>query len=580
MYKKTLMRMFSYLAAYRGRFVLSVAMALVYVLSSLYIPLLAGQAIDSLIGPGRVDFSLLTGRLAAILVTSLVCFLSQYILSRLNNTLVYSLSRNLRNDAFDKIGRLPFAYLDSHRQGDVVARVIGDVEQVADGLLLGFSQFLTAVLTIVLTIYYLFSLDWLMALVVILLSPLSLVVASFIARRTHKHFRKTAEKRSLQTDLTDEFITNTGEVICYNLQNQCQERFGRVNDEWAESSLKGTFYSSLVNPATRAVNSIVYACAALTGSLLVIAGRMSVGGLTSALSYATQYTKPFNDITGVVTELQNALVCASRIFALLDEDEVEDRGTLELPHGPLSVSFRNVFFSYVSGQDLIRDFSLDIESGRHVAIVGPTGAGKSTIINLLMRYYDADSGTILIDGIPIGQLKLSSLRLSFGSVLQDSFIRRATVRENIAMGRSFTDDQIIAACQKAHVHNIIMNLENGYDTMLDDDEGLLSAGERQLIAIARCMVALPNLLILDEATSSIDTRTEGLIQSSFNEMTRGRTSFVVAHRLSTIRNADIILVMKDGDIVESGRHDELLARGGFYSELYHSQYAKAGGQGR
>ena len=320
--------------------------------------------------------------------------------------------------------------------------------------------------------------------------------------------------RSLQTDLTDEFITSTPEVICYNLQSACQDKFNRVNEQWADSSLKGTFYSSLVNPATRAVNSIVYACAALCGSFLVLAGRLTVGGLVSALSYANQYTKPFNEITGVVTELQNALVCASRVFALLDEKEIVDEGKEELPEGALSVEFRNVCFSYTPGQNLIRNFSLKIGKGQHVAIVGPTGAGKSTIINLLMRYYEIDEGDILIDGISIKDIKLSSLRRSFGSVLQDSFIKSASVRDNITMGRDFSDEEVIEACKKAHVHNIIMRLENGYDTVLDDDEGLLSGGERQLIAIARCMIDLPNLLILDEATSNIDTRTEGLIQDS------------------------------------------------------------------
>ena len=573
MYKQTIKRCLSYLSNYRLEFFLSVLMAFIYVIASLYIPLLAGRAIDSLIGPGSVDFVSLSADAVRIFITAIVCFVSQYVLSRLNNRMTYRIARDVRNDAFRKIEVLPFSYLDSNRQGDIVSRIINDVEQLSDGLLLGFSQFFSASLTIVVTIYYLFSLDFIIALVVILVSPLSFLVAKFIASRTHRFFKSTAQMRSLQTDLTDEFITSSPEVICYNLQSACQDKFNRVNEQWADSSLKGTFYSSLVNPATRAVNSIVYACAALCGSFLVLAGRLTVGGLVSALSYANQYTKPFNEITGVVTELQNALVCASRVFALLDEKEIVDEGKEELPEGALSVEFRNVCFSYTPGQNLIRNFSLKIGKGQHVAIVGPTGAGKSTIINLLMRYYEIDEGDILIDGISIKDIKLSSLRRSFGSVLQDSFIKSASVKDNITMGRDFSDEEVIEACKKAHVHNIIMRLENGYDTVLDDDEGLLSGGERQLIAIARCMIDLPNLLILDEATSNIDTRTEGLIQDSFNRMMEGRTSFVVAHRLSTIRNADVILVMKDGDIVEAGNHEELLKKNGFYSELYRSQFA-------
>ena len=575
MYKETLKRCLFYLRRYTLEFVLSLLMAFVYVIASLYIPLAAGRAVDLLLGEGLVDFASLFSQLVLILITAAVCFFSQYLLSRLNNRIVYRLSGAMRADAFRKLQVLPFSCLDSHRQGDIVARIITDVDQVSDGLLLGFSQFFTAALTILVTVCYLFSLDFIIALVVILLSPLSLVVAAFIARKTHKHFKATAEKRSVQTDLTDEYISDSAEVICYNLQEACQKNFDSVNEAWAQSSWKGIFYSSLVNPVTRAVNSIVYACAAFSGSLLVLASRLTAGGLVSALAYANQYTKPFNDITGVITELQNAIVCASRVFSLLDEKEIEDSGTAVLSDGALDVEFRNVSFSYVEGQNLIKDFSLSIRKGQHVAIVGPTGAGKSTVINLLMRYYEAGSGSILIDGIPIRDIRLSSLRKSFGTVLQDSFIRNASVRDNVTMGRCFTDDEVIEACRKAHVHNIIMRLEKGYDTVLSDDEGLLSAGERQLISIARCMIDLPDLLILDEATSNIDTRTEQLIQKSFSAMTEGRTSFVVAHRLSTIRNSDIILVMRDGDIVEAGSHDELLAKGGFYHELYTSQFASA-----
>lgn len=569
----TLRRCLGYLRSYRGRFILSLACAIAQVASSLYIPLVAGRAIDLLLGPGEVDMQSLMIQLGQVLCLALVGLVAQYVLGLLNNSMCYGIARDIRDEAFSKIRRLPFSYLDSHSHGDIVSRVTSDVEQLADGLLIGFSQALTAIMTLAMTVFYLFSLDYIMALVVIILSPLSLLVATFIARRTHHFFADTARRRGEQTAMSDEYITQSMEVFSYGMAGRCQEAFDEVNGKWAAASQKGTFYSSLVNPCTRAVNSIVYAVSALTGSILVIMGRLSVGGLVSALSYATQFTKPFNEITSVITELQNALVCAKRVFSLIDEDELVDEGTGTLEGGAISIDFEHVSFSYSPDKELIKDFSLHVGPGEHVAIVGPTGAGKSTLVNLLMRYYEIDDGRILVNGMDQRDISLESLRQHFGTVLQDNYLMAGSARWNVSMGRPFSDTEVEDACRKAHVHSIIERLSDGYDTLLDDDAGLLSAGERQLLSIARCMIDLPSLLILDEATSSIDTRTERLVQEAFNQMMEGRTSFVVAHRLSTIRRADKILVLRDGAVVEMGRHEELLERGGFYSELYKSQFA-------
>lgn len=572
-YKGTIIRAAGYLKGRRAAFALSFVMAAISVAATILSPFYAGRAIDCLAAPGSVDTAGLVANLALMAAAAAAGLVSQYGLSRLNNTLAYTVSRNMRDEAFDKLNSLPFSYIDTHRQGDVVSRVMGDVDQVAEGLLLGFSQFFTSVLTILSTLCCLLLVDWRLALLVLALSPLSFLVAAFIASRTHRFFRLTAEKRALQTDQTDEIVSSGAEIISYDLAGHFKEEFASVNRDWADSSLKGTFFSSLVNPSTRAVNSIVYAAVALAGGLLAITGRISVGSMVSALSYAKEYTKPFNEITGVVTELQNALVCAARVFSLIDEESADDSGERSLPGGALSVEFEHVRFSYDPEKKLIEDFSLSVAPGKHVAIVGPTGAGKSTVINLLLRYYDTLAGDILIDRTPIRALSLESLRKSFGTVLQDTFLITGTVHDNIDMGRGLSRLQVEDAARRAHVHSIIMRLEEGYDTPLDDSTAKLSAGERQLLGIARCMAGLPDLLILDEATSSIDTRTERLIQDAFNTMMEGRTSFVVAHRLSTIRDADVILVMRDGKIVETGTHGELLAKGGFYRELHDSQFA-------
>ncbi len=572
MYKSTIKRVLSYVKPFKLIFFLSLFFTLVSASFSLYIPLLIGKAVDCFTLQNGVDFASLYRILFRILFSALLVFISQYFASRCNNSLSYKVSHRLRSDAFNHLHELPVTFFQNHSGGEVISRLTQDVDQVSDGLLLGFSQLFSGLVTIVGTLYFLFRVNYAVALVVVLLTPLSLFAASFIARRTHKMFHLQSERREKQTSFINEMIDGDIEIKCGGCEAEVLSAFDTLNEEWAESSLKATFFSSITNPSTRFVNSVVYAIVALSGALSALAGRITIGALTSALSYANQYTKPFNEISGVVTELQNALVSAMRVFAL-----IEERGEVEESSLPIKVSsgevvFDDISFSYEEDKPLIKDFSLRVKGGEHIAIVGPTGAGKTTLINLLMRFYDVSDGTIRIDGTPIEGVSRKSLRSSFGMVLQETYLINASVWENIDLGRGFSKDEIKDAARKAHADTFINRLENGYDTILNDEGAALSAGERQLLCIARIMISLPEILLLDEATSSIDTRTEALIQSSFMTLMDKRTSFVVAHRLSTIERSDVILVLRDGNIVEMGSHKELLEKKGFYKELFDSQF--------
>lgn len=573
MYKNTLKRIASLVLKYKFSFTFSLICAFLYTLSSLVIPLITGKAIDFVIAEGNVDFQSLLRMLSIIALLALLSFISSYLMARLNNRISYLVSRRMRDLSFSKLSKLPLSYLDSHQTGDTLSRIVSDIDNLSDGLILGFSQLFTGIMTILGTLILLFNLSWILASVVLLVTPLSFFVASFISSRTNRMYRRMAEDRARQTECIDEMVRMDDEVKIYHGKRKAEEIFDKINEDYAASSFKATFFSSITNPSTRFVNSVVYALTALTGALLAINGRISVGLMTSALSYANQYTKPFNEITGVIAEFQNAIVSASRVFSLLDEKEEETEGEVEISSSEGDVAFDDVSFSYNKDQKLIENFSFKALSGRHVAIVGPTGAGKTTIINLLMRFYDADKGRILLDGKDITSINRQSVRRLFGMVLQDTYIRNATVRENILMGRSFSDEDVIKAARLSHAEGFIERLPDGYDTVLSDESSALSQGERQLLSIARIMLSLPPILILDEATSSIDTRTELLIQNSFSHLMQGRTTFSVAHRLSTIENADTILVMKDGAVIEMGDHKELLARKGFYYELYRSQFA-------
>lgn len=579
--KGTLKKVLKYVQRHGFFMVLSILFAAITVALTLYTPILIGDAIDLIVGKGQVDFA----GIAAILIKTGIIIgitaLIQWLMNTINNRITYHVVRDIRNEAFRKIEILPLSYIDAHPYGDIVNRVIADADQFADGLLMGFTQLFTGIVTILGTLFFLFSISWKIAIVVVIVTPLSLFIARFIANRTYRMFRVQSETRGQQTAFIDEMIGNQKVVQAFSHEGEALEEFDRINDRLADCSLRATFYSSLTNPCTRFVNSVVYAGVALAGALICIAtagavNPFTIGQLSACLSYANQYTKPFNEISGVVTELQNAFACASRLFELIEEEPQipEPADAVELADVKGSVELNDVSFSYVPDRKLIEGLNLSVKPGQRIAIVGPTGCGKTTIINLLMRFYDVNSGSITVEGTDIRNATRNSLRSSYGMVLQETWLRSGTIRDNIVMGKpDATDEEIIAAAKASHAHSFIKRLPQGYDTVINEDGGSLSQGQKQLLCITRVMLCLPPMLILDEATSSIDTRTEIKIQDSFAKMMNGRTSFIVAHRLSTIREADVILVMKDGHIIEQGNHEELLAKNGFYANLYNSQFA-------
>ena len=551
-------------------------LATVNVVMTLYIPILVGTAIDCIVDAGHVDFAQMSVHLRNVLICAVVAGAAQWLMSELNNRMTFRITRDIRNDAFVHIQKLPLSYLDAHPQGDIVSRVIADVDTFADGLLMGFTQLFTGVMTILGTLLFMVRIHWGIALVVVCITPLSLLVANFIAKRTYSMFRLQTVTRGEQTGLIDETIGNIKVVRAFGHEASSMEQFDEINGRLQKASLRAIFFSSLVNPSTRFVNSLVYAGVGLTGALLAMAGGISVGSLTTFLNYANQYTKPFNEISGVVTELQNALACAGRVFELIEAPERTPEP--EHPERPQTVQgaveIHDLKFSYVPEKPLIDHFNLSVAPGQRIAIVGPTGCGKTTFINLLMRFYDPQNGEILLDGVNTRHMRRDDLRHCVGMVLQDTWLKAGTIRENIAMGRpEATEEEIVEAAKQAHAHSFIRRLPQGYDTEISENGGNLSQGQKQLLCIARVMLCLPPMLFLDEATSSIDTRTEVKIQKAFDTMMQGRTSFIVAHRLSTIQGADRILVMKDGHIIEQGRHEELLQKQGFYAKLYESQFA-------
>lgn len=573
----TLKKVLGRIARYRLNAVLSILLSAVYVGLSLYVPILAGRAIDNIIAPGSVDYAQIMLELTKIAIVAAIAALAQWLMNIINNSMTYNVVKDMRTEAFDRLMKLPLSYIDAHPYGETVSRIIADVDQFADGLLLGFSQLFTGILTIIGTLIFMLSVNAPITLAVVILTPLSLFVARFIARRTHSMFARQGEDRAEQTAFVEEMIGNQKVVQAFAHEQANEERFDEINKRLSESSLQAIFYSSITNPATRFINSLVYAAVGLTGAFAAVAGSITVGGLSAFLSYANQYTKPFNEISGVITEFQNALVCAERIFALIEEptEEPDAADARVLDHAEGIVRANAVAFSYVADRPLIKRLDLDVKSGERVAIVGPTGCGKTTLINLLMRFYDVNAGSISVDGTDIRNITRHSLRRNYGMVLQETWLKEGTIRDNIVMGKpDATEEEIIAAAKAAHSHGFITRLPNGYDTVIGEDGGSLSQGQKQLLCITRVMLCLPPMLILDEATSSIDTRTEQHIQHAFAQLMQGRTSFIVAHRLSTIKNADMILVMKDGDIIEKGKHDELVARGGFYAALYNSQFAR------
>lgn len=574
--KAVIKRILTHIKKYRFLVVLSFICAAISVAATLYAPILTGNAIDLIAGAGKVDFEGIKGIIKTFIIVIAVTAVSQWFMNIVNNHITYHVVRDVRDEAFCHLQKLPLSYIDSHKHGDIVSRIVADIDQFADGLLMGFTQLFTGVVTIGGTLIFMMTINVPIALVVVVLTPVSLFVAAFIAKRTYRLFRSQSETRGEMTSLIDEMVGQQKIVQAFGYEDDALDRFQVINDRLEKDSMNATFYSSLTNPCTRFVNSLVYTAVGIIGALSAIRGRLSIGQLTCFLSYANQYTKPFNEISNVVTELQNAIACAARVFELIDERcevaEDADAVVLEKPSGEIKIE--NVAFSYVPDRKLITDLSLDVKPGMRVAIVGPTGCGKSTLINLLMRFYDVDKGAISVDGTNIKHLTRESLRDGYGMVLQETWLKSGTIKENIAYGKpDATDEEIIEAAKKAHSHSFIKRLPQGYDTVITEDGGNLSQGQKQLLCITRVMLLMPPMLILDEATSSIDTRTEIRIQKAFNKMMEGRTSFIVAHRLSTIREADVILVMKDGNIIEKGSHKELLALKGFYHQLYNAQFA-------
>lgn len=574
----TLKKVLHYMKHYIPLLVLSVILATVSVALTLYFPILTGRAIDLILAKGRVDFAGIIALAKQGVIVIAITAAAQWIMNMCNNRMTYNIVRDIRKDAFDKIEKLPFSYIDGHSHGDMVSRIIADVDTFADGLLMGFTQLFTGLATIIGTLLFMISINIKITLVVVILTPISLFVASFIAKKTYSMFQLQSKTRGEQTALIEEMIGNQKVVQAFNHEDEALEEFDEINNRLQKYSLRATFFSSLVNPSTRFVNSLVYAAVGITGALAVIlkGGAFTVGNLSCFLSYANQYTKPFNEISGVVTELQNALACAARIFELIEEpaEVADDADAYVLKEADGTVDIEDVYFSYVPDQHLIEDFNLHVKPGQRIAIVGPTGCGKTTLINLLMRFYDTNSGRIKVSGHDIMHMTRHSLRANYGMVLQETWLKKGTIRDNICMGKpDATEEEMIAAAKASHAHSFIKRLPHGYDTLISEDGGNLSQGQKQLLCITRVMLCLPPMLILDEATSSIDTRTEIRIQKAFLTMMQGRTSFIVAHRLSTIREADVILVMKDGKIIEQGNHETLLAQNGFYANLYNSQFA-------
>ena len=569
---KILNRVLTELKIYGLQIVVSVICALTTVYLTLRIPILTGKAVDCIVAPGKINYDLLIGYLQEMCITIVMTFFTQWIMNRVNNSITYNVTKSLRDRAFMKMQNMKLATIDSHPHGDFVSRIVSDADTFADGLLMGFTQFFTGVITILGTIYFMVVISWKIALIVIIATPASLLLAKFISEKTYKYFGDQSKLRGTETSYIEEMISGKNIVRNMDYESTAIKRFEEMNASLRDASMKATFYSSTVNPSTRLINNIIYAAVGVFGALMAIGGGITVGGLTSFLSYASTYAKPFNEISGVITEFQNALACASRLFEMIDADVEADKGTIHLDKIKGEINFKDVSFSYDKSKKLIEHLNLSVKSGQRIAIVGPTGAGKSTIINLLMRFYDIDAGQILIDGIDIRDIPLEELRQSFGMVLQETWLKNASVKDNLKMANpNASDSEIIEAAKATHAHSFIKRMPYGYDTILSAEGGSLSQGQMQLLCITRVMLNIPPMLILDEATSSIDTRTEQKIQSAFNKMMKGRTTFIVAHRLSTIREADMILFVKDGRIVEQGSHRELLQKNGFYAKLYQSQ---------